>query len=1255
MMTNVKFDPSGEDGLFLKNIESAIAEGAKSLLLLSCESNKLELDQLDSRLKSIPIPVFGGIFPGIIFGRKHHDRGSLVVSFPFEARVANIAGVDSPNADFSELVSPHAERLSSCPTVLVFLDGSMGRIGAFLDGVYDLLGTETKYLGGGAGASNYAKRPCLFSNQGFAENQAQLVGIPHPSQIELSQGWQKLAGPFLVTDSDGRTIRSLDYKPAAEVYLEIVEDAYRGADSNFFDFLCDIIDAEENDARHGFQDMAKSFPIGLEKDHSEISICEPLAREGKSLVCRESIPPLSPLYVLKATHESLIDASRNASKKLAEKLPDQNPDVHPLVFSCIGRSHYLQEKFAEEVGEIADAFENGIVGALSLGQITNGKDGCLSLFNRSTVMGMPGILDRETRSQKAVNLVSMQHALSMLVSQCTDTVRILRQFLPQAIRLVNCRSAHVWLRDELSGEGLVHRCSYPAREYERLSDYPRLQEKVSNPLHQMEIVTENAAIFHVFPVGKTGVLVLRRNSPLPDELVLALAPAIARLEEACLFAMRHAHCESVKDLALQDASRLIAELEHARKHEAHLLESGGRLNFILEKLPIAVSWKDAGMTYQGCNNRFARLAGFSSAEEIRGKTEADMPWQPASEEERTVMQNDAPILDVEKSLKCDDGRMLRIRMSRLPMHDAEGHVAGLLTFLEDISEKKRIEDAWRMCNSVFENTREGILLLDAENTIVRANHAFSEMTGYRSEELEGREAGTLIPGLGNGNARIRHSIDNTGNWLGEIQGSRKDGDTFTATLDICAVENEDGKLTHCVAIFGHIADRKESERRLENLAHFDPLTHLPNRTLLAEDLRKAMLQSDRNNTIFALAFLDLDDFKPVNDQHGHEVGDRLLIEVAKRLKGALRGEDTIARLGGDEFVLLLTGIKDMSDVEITLSRVLADLSSPFQIDAYLMKVTSSIGVTVYPFDNADADTLLRHADQAMYLAKQSGRNCFQWFDSKLDMALKAKQEKLAKLRLALDRQELKLHYQPKINLKTGAVIGLEALIRWQHPDDGLIGPMTFLPLAEQTGLIIAIGKWILEEALSQMAEWIAEGIDFPVSVNVSAAHLKHPDFVESLQAILAGHPEVPPSRLELEILETAAIDDLDRVRDTMIECQKIGVSFSLDDFGTGYSSLAYLKQLPVDTVKVDRSFVHDMKENTEDLSIIEGVISLARIFSKMVIAEGVETSEHGMLLVRLGCDFGQGYGIARPMPPEEVPNWLAQFDTPSVMNTGTRA
>ena len=1242
-MRRIQFDPTGDLPVFLDNIESAMAEGAKSLMLLACAANEYSPDLLDAGLRRLPIPVSGGIFPGIIFGEKYYVRGSLVIALPFEAKVAHISGLSAIDADYSESVANFADALISCPTVFVFLDGTIKRINAFLDGVYDNLGAETKYLGGITGSRDRIHSPCLFSNAGLVQNKAQLVGIPYSSETGISLGWQKLAGPLLVTESRNETIMGLDYKPAFDAYREIVEIASGNDDTH---------------THHGNEfllDMVRNHPLGIEKGGA--FACEPFNLEGKSLVCRDAIPCLTPIYVLTAEPQNLIDASNSAARNLTERLPVGNSESLPIIFACARRSQFLQASHSNEVGEIADKLRQfgEVFGALTQGEIASDNNGRPTLFNNSIVMGIH-YNDRRIPSQKTVSLVTTQYALAMLVKQGPDPIEVLRHFLSPALKLLHCRSGHVWLRDDHSEKGLVHRYSYPAHEFERIEHYPKLVEKIGQLIPpQSEIITEDSAAFHLFPLGNTGVLVFRRSSPLPDDMILALAPVLPHLGSACLFAMRMAYCKRMRNTALQDAYRLLAELEIARKGEKDLLDSKRMLGFILENIPHFVFWKNRDSVFMGGNGNFARLAGLNGAEEIVGKTDNHMPWENEAmaalgENDRLVMTNGKPILDAIEFLTHSDGRQFCIRMNKLPITGEHDEVTGVLTIFEDISNRRRVEEELRLNSSVFEHAQEGILITDKSNRIINANRSFSEMTGYSREELVGKEPWRFLSGLQDeiAYARILHAIENSGNWRGEIWSKRRDETPFAALLNISAVRDNDGELTHYVAVFGNITDLKVTEKRLENLAHFDPLTNLPNRTLLAEDLRKAILQADRNGRIFALAFLDLDDFKPVNDQHGHETGDKLLVEVAKRLKSTLRGEDSIARLGGDEFVLLLTGIKDMTDVEFALERLLGDLSLPYRVDSKNLRVSASIGVTAYPFDSSDADTLLRHADQAMYLAKQSGRNRFQWFDSRLDMELRIRQEKTSSLRLSLENHELKLYYQPKINLKTGEVIGLEALIRWQHPTEGILGPGTFLPLAEQSGLIIEIGDWVLEEAVRQMASWSDIGLRFPVSVNISTSQIMQPDFVDKLKATLARYPHVPPSRIEFEILETAALDDLDGVSETMLVCQQMGISFSLDDFGTGYSSLAYLKRLPVDTVKVDQSFVHDMKENTDDISIIEGVIGLARIFSRMVIAEGVETSEHGMLLVRLGCDFGQGYGIARPMPADEIPNWLSQFNMPTL-------
>ncbi|MGE5490760.1 MAG: putative bifunctional diguanylate cyclase/phosphodiesterase, partial [Actinomycetota bacterium] len=435
---------------------------------------------------------------------------------------------------------------------------------------------------------------------------------------------------------------------------------------------------------------------------------------------------------------------------------------------------------------------------------------------------------------------------------------------------------------------------------------------------------------------------------------------------------------------------------------------------------------------------------------------------------------------------------------------------------------------------------------------------------------------------------------------------------------------------------------KEHQKRLEYLAHYDPLTRLPNRVLLADRIQRALHQAQRTGEVVAVAYLDLDGFKPINDTLGHASGDLLLIEVAKRLRTCVRMSDTVARLGGDEFVLIIKA-QDFGDCEAATLRVLSTLSAPYAIDGMQVELSASIGVTLYPSDGADPDVLLRHADQAMYIAKQAGRNRYHLFDSEHDRRLSEHRERLTRIESALASGELALFYQPKVDMREGKVIGAEALIRWHHPEDGLVPPAEFLPLVEDTEFSITLGDWVIATAMAQMQAWRKAGLELPVSVNISARQLQSETFVHRLEALLAAHPDVPPEWLELEILETAALDDIPYVGQVIKRCQALGLSFALDDFGTGYSSLAYFKRLPARLLKIDQSFIRDMLVDPEDLAIVDGVISLARAFRREVIAEGVETVEHGIRLLEMGCHLAQGYGIARPMPADAVPDWIRSY------------
>ncbi len=438
-------------------------------------------------------------------------------------------------------------------------------------------------------------------------------------------------------------------------------------------------------------------------------------------------------------------------------------------------------------------------------------------------------------------------------------------------------------------------------------------------------------------------------------------------------------------------------------------------------------------------------------------------------------------------------------------------------------------------------------------------------------------------------------------------------------------------------------DLKHAYRQLEHIAHFDPLTGLPNRVLLADRLQQAMSQSQRQGRTLAVIYLDLDGFKPINDRHGHAIGDQLLVTLAQRMQEVLREGDTLSRIGGDEFVAVLVDLEEPQDCTPVLYRLLQTAADPIIAGDFTLSVSASIGVTFFPQDNGDADLLLRHADQAMYQAKQDGKNRYHRFDVAQDVAITTRHESIGRIRRALLANEFVLHFQPKVDMRTGRIVGVEALIRWQQPELGLLPPANFLPVIEGHSLIIDIGEWVIESALTQLDKWNDSGLNLPISVNIDASQLQKSGFVAQLTALLARHPGIKPGQLELEILESSALDDVEHVATLMHQCRELGVNFSLDDFGTGYSSLTYLKRLPAETLKIDRSFVLDMLDDPDDLAIVRGVIGLAAAFRRQVIAEGVETIAHGTRLLALGCSLAQGYCIARPMPADEIPDWVARW------------
>jgi diguanylate cyclase (GGDEF)-like protein/PAS domain S-box-containing protein len=474
--------------------------------------------------------------------------------------------------------------------------------------------------------------------------------------------------------------------------------------------------------------------------------------------------------------------------------------------------------------------------------------------------------------------------------------------------------------------------------------------------------------------------------------------------------------------------------------------------------------------------------------------------------------------------------------------------------------------------------------------------------------------------------------------------SRPDGLIRWISARAFPIRDAQGQIVRVAGIAEDISDRQSYQQNLENLAHYDPLTHLPNRRLLADRLNQALARSHRSGQLLAVCMLDLDGFKPVNDKYGHEVGDQLLIEVGRRLQESVRGDDTVARLGGDEFVILLGGLTSVKELEDTLRRLLHLLASPYVLAVQPINVSASIGVTVHPNDNGDADTLLRHADHAMYLAKEAGKNRFILFNPVLEERERDNRAALGLIKKAVTDNQLRLFYQPIVDCRRGLVVGMEALVRWQHPILGLMGPAEFLPLVDGDDMLArSVGAWVLRHALQQADDWRQAGLDIPVSINVFVQQLHDAEFPEQLRGMLAEHPDLPANRVCIEILESTALDDFASVIRLIRLCATQGVRFALDDFGTGFSSLTYLRQLPVNTLKIDQSFVRDMLRDPDDLTIVEGVVGLSTAFRHQVIAEGVESADHALMLMEMGCYLVQGYGIAKPMPGEKTLAWIKNF------------
>ncbi|WP_428034758.1 EAL domain-containing protein [Amphritea sp.] len=581
------------------------------------------------------------------------------------------------------------------------------------------------------------------------------------------------------------------------------------------------------------------------------------------------------------------------------------------------------------------------------------------------------------------------------------------------------------------------------------------------------------------------------------------------------------------------------------------------------------------------------------------------------------------------------------------VRDLRGEITHFVAVKEDITERRSTEEQLRMNAAVFETTNEGIIITTPDAQIISVNPAFTRITGYTAEEVIGKKPQIFQSGKQKETfyQEMWLTLEQEGSWSGEVWNKRRDGSVYPQWLSIAAVRNSDGQLEQYVAVFSDMTQRKNDEEKIRQQANFDALTSLPNRIMLKRELSRIQQLCDHNGHSCALLFIDLDRFKAVNDTLGHSVGDEMLQQVSLRLASVIRDTDLLTRFGGDEFVIVLEDIAAPKDAAQTAQRVIEVLIPPFQLAGRSLYIGASVGISCYPTDASSGESMLRNADMAMYLAKDKGRNQYQFFNAEMREHVKNKTDIEQALRLALERNEFELYYQPICNLNQRKVIAVEALIRWHQPDKGLTGPGEFIPLAEETGLIQPIGLWVLQRSCEQLQQWHEQGIDdLRMSVNVSS-NQRHLGFNAQVAEKIIRQAGADPGKLVFEITESMFLDSSDEAVTWLNQFKALGAQLAIDDFGTGYSSLSYLKQFPIDKLKIDRAFVRDLPDNKEDASLVSAIIAMSTSLNLELIAEGVETLEQLQYLHELNCANIQGFLLSKPVTAEQLPAVIQQIES----------
>ena len=657
---------------------------------------------------------------------------------------------------------------------------------------------------------------------------------------------------------------------------------------------------------------------------------------------------------------------------------------------------------------------------------------------------------------------------------------------------------------------------------------------------------------------------------------------------------------------------------------------------ILDQIHESVITMDLGGFITGWNRSAEVLFGYT-ADEAVGRHILFLYADPEADEEGVGILDDAffkqggRVMEVQRRRKSGEVFWASLQLSLL--RDENGMPTGLIGYLFDITPRIEADRSMRLQARIFEHSKESILITDPARIVLSVNPAFTEITGYSEEEAVGHSPVFLRSDRHPQHFydEIWNQVDKEGSWNGEIWTCRKGGESFPSWASISLVRNKEGQVVNYFSIFTDITERKAAEERIHYLAFYDGLTGLPNRSLLYRLIDQALVEARRKRLHGALLFIDLNRFKPINDSLGHAIGDLVLKQVADRLRTAVRSEDVVARLGGDEFVVALFDIARREDAAIVARKLLEALESPIRVEPHELKVGAAIGISVYPRDGFDTESLLRMADIAMYRAKEAGQDSYVFFCREMNQQALNRLQIESGLRNAIEQNELLLHYQPKVDIASGRIIGVEALVRWCHPERGMVPPDEFIGVAEESGLIVRISAWVLEAAMQQASRWHAAGLPvLKVAVNLSARDLL-PGLAERIRTLLVRHA-LPPEWIELEITEGMLTQGSNEIIAMMDELTALGVTLALDDFGTGYSSLSYLKRFPISTLKIDRSFVTGIPADANDCAIAGAIVSMAQRLGHRVIAEGVETREQYEFLKAQGCQEIQGHYFSPAVP-----------------------